>query len=166
VIRSKLQVLVGRFMAASRVLGRLGVVVVGSVLLLLAFTGFSFADGNANISTVGASATVSVAQAGVAGSGAKITVSNIQVTKSGCYYVKYDLKIQGTRDQNGKHVGKNNFCFGKKATSRSVDINAYVGLVPWVEGATVRVCKDVERGADTCGQPTYLTAWGHNGFRP
>jgi hypothetical protein len=99
------------------------------------------------------------------GASAQINVSNVDVTSSGCYYVKYDLKVQGGRDQHGKHVGRD-FCYGDQDTDRSVNITKYVGLIPEVEGATVRLCEDVKGGADSCGEPIYLEAWGHNSFRP
>jgi hypothetical protein len=141
----------------------LGVVVAGSVALLLIFTGVSLADETGEIETNGASATVYVGALGF-GDGAEIYVSGVEVTGSGCYYVKYDLKVQQGRDQNGKHVGED-FCYGEGNTERYVDVTSRLGLVPWVEGATVRLCENVQ-GTDPCGAPVYLEAWGHNNFRP
>ena len=95
-------------------------VIVGSTALLLGFTGVGFADEIGNVDNAGASATVHVVGTGI-GAGAQISVSNVEVTGTGCYYVKYDLKIQGGFDEHGKHVG-DDFCSGDQDTDRSVDI--------------------------------------------
>jgi|SRR4051794_16891106 hypothetical protein len=152
------------FEPVSRLLKRLGVVFVGSTALLLGFTGVGFADESADIQTAGASATVNVDGTGI-GASAQISVSNVQLTGPGCYYVKYDLKIQGGFDEHGKHVG-DDFCSGEENTDRSVEVTKRVGLIPEIEGAAVRMCENLKGEADSCGEPIYLEAWGHNPLRP
>jgi hypothetical protein len=145
-------------------------VLAGSAALLLAFAGTSFADESGDVSIsrddAGASASVSVALIGASGGGVRINASNIQVTKPGCYYIKYTLWVQGGFDQHGKHLYKN-FCDSDGTSWQSNDAWASAfGLAPWVEKVTVWVCKAVD-GTDPCSDfPIVLKAGGHNDLRP
>ena len=88
---------------SGRGIGRVVALLAATSAFLLALAGTSFADESGSISYNGASASVSVAL-GALGGGASIRATDIEVTKSGCYYIKYKLYVQNGFDDGGNQV--------------------------------------------------------------
>jgi hypothetical protein len=148
-------------------IGRVVALLAATSAFLLALAGTSFADESGSISYNGASASVSVAL-GALGGGASIRATDIEVTKSGCYYIKYKLYVQNGFDDGGNHLA-GNFCYGDGTTWQSKNATPNLllgGVVPWVEYVAVQICQNKSHASDPCGDAVKLTAGGRNPLRP